>query len=198
MSIFDSNGNVIIIIFRQKKKHIGRYYRFNEEYLYGIKDTKDNIILAPVFDKIDDFENGLAKIYKGDKHKVGYINENGKIVVPCIYDSISKFEEGKAKATKNSRKYIVDLYGNEIEQKNIDISCFVINSIYRGKIVNIVDFGLFIEIDNGTVGLLHVSELKKHKENISSYYRGEEITVQIINIDRKRNRISFTLIYNRK
>lgn len=63
--------------------------------------------------------------------------------------------------------------------------------VYKGKIIRIEDYGLFVELFKGGVGLLHISEISHHRiANIQSenFRIGQEMEVKVINID-KENRI---------
>ena len=54
----------------------------------------------------------------------------------------------------------------------------------KGIITNITDFGLFVEVEEGIEGLVHVSELsnKKVKTPAELYKEGEEIQAKIIHV----------------
>jgi polyribonucleotide nucleotidyltransferase len=60
-----------------------------------------------------------------------------------------------------------------------------LNKTYMGKVQRITDFGAFVEIMPGTDGLLHVSEIAKHRVNDvrDELTEGEQILVKVINID---------------
>jgi small subunit ribosomal protein S1 len=65
-----------------------------------------------------------------------------------------------------------------------------------GKVVSIVDYGAFIELEPGVEGLVHVSEMSwtqrvKHPSKVLSV--GDEIGVVILKIDEKNRRISLGL-----
>jgi len=53
---------------------------------FGLKNSNDKVILAPLFQIIGTFNNGLAIIMK-DK-KMGVINQKGEFVLPLKYDKI--------------------------------------------------------------------------------------------------------------
>jgi polyribonucleotide nucleotidyltransferase len=63
-----------------------------------------------------------------------------------------------------------------------------INSVYKGKVKSVLDFGAFIEFLPNKEGLLHVSEFHHGPriENFSEFIKeGDEIEVKLIDIDKK-------------
>ncbi len=63
-----------------------------------------------------------------------------------------------------------------------------------GKVTGLTDFGVFIEIEEGIEGLIHISELSHdHVDNISEQFKnGDEITAVILNIDPVEQRASLS------
>jgi len=63
-----------------------------------------------------------------------------------------------------------------------------------GPITGITDFGVFMEIEEGIEGLVHISELSHdHIENINDHFKkGDEITAVILNIDPVEQRASLS------
>ena len=63
-----------------------------------------------------------------------------------------------------------------------------------GPITGLTDFGVFMEIEEGIEGLVHISELAhEHIENISEHFnKGDEITAVILNIDPIEQRASLS------
>ena len=60
-----------------------------------------------------------------------------------------------------------------------------LNKTYLGKVQRITDFGAFVEIMPGVDGLLHVSEIARHrvKDVRDELKEGEQLMVKVINID---------------
>ncbi len=65
----------------------------------------------------------------------------------------------------------------------------------EGKITNITDFGVFIQLEDGIEGLIHVSELSKEKvENPSDVVKvGEAVSAMVINIDPQERKIGLSV-----
>jgi small subunit ribosomal protein S1 len=65
--------------------------------------------------------------------------------------------------------------------------------VLKGRIVNIVDFGIFVDLI-GIDGLVHVSELSwEHIENPRENFEvGQEIEVKILEIDREEGRVKLS------
>ncbi|MEW5895493.1 MAG: 30S ribosomal protein S1 [Candidatus Omnitrophota bacterium] len=66
----------------------------------------------------------------------------------------------------------------------------------KGKVVNIMPYGVFIEIEKGIEGLLHSSEITWQKKMVNPqemFKLGDEVEVQIINVDKDQKRISLSM-----
>jgi len=79
---------------------------------------------------------------------------------------------------------------DEIEEK------FMVGSLQKGKVINITQFGVFVELGEGIEGLIHVSDLSwtavvRHpKETVQ---KEENIEVRILEISREKRRIALGL-----
>jgi small subunit ribosomal protein S1 len=63
----------------------------------------------------------------------------------------------------------------------------------KGKITNITDYGAFVELDSGVEGLVHVSEMSWTKKNVHPsklVQTGQEVDVQVLDVDANKHRIS--------
>lgn len=66
----------------------------------------------------------------------------------------------------------------------------------KGKVVNVMPYGVFVEIEKGIEGLLHSSEITWQKKLVNPqemFKVGDEIEVQIINVDKDSKRISLSM-----
>ena len=79
---------------------------------------------------------------------------------------------------------------DEIEEK------FMVGSLQKGKVINITQFGVFVELEEGIEGLIHVSDLSwttvvRHpKETVQ---KEENLEIRILEISREKRRISLGL-----
>ncbi len=70
---------------------------------------------------------------------------------------------------------------------------FPVGSRVRGKVVSLVDYGAFVELEPGVEGLVHISEMTwsheiKHPSKIVAV--GDQVEAQVLNVDRKSRKIS--------
>ncbi len=72
-------------------------------------------------------------------------------------------------------------------------SRYYLGQVIAGKVVHKVDFGLFVEIEDGVEGLIHTSELSNGGgEWQNNYKEGESINAEIINIDVNDRKVSLS------
>jgi len=90
----------------------GTPIRFRKDNNYGFIDTKGKIIIQPIYNEADDFnEEGFARVQIHNKYCM--INKKGNIVT-SMYDHIEKFVGGSAVACINGKSCLIDGKGNMI------------------------------------------------------------------------------------
>jgi small subunit ribosomal protein S1 len=64
-----------------------------------------------------------------------------------------------------------------------------------GTVTNVTDFGVFVELEEGIEGLVHVSEISKEKIKtpIGMFNVGDEITARVMNINTDERRIGLSI-----
>jgi small subunit ribosomal protein S1 len=70
---------------------------------------------------------------------------------------------------------------------------YPVGTIIEGKVKNITEFGLFVGIDEGIDGLVHVSDIswsKKVKKPSDSFQKGQIIRALVLKIDKENERFS--------
>ncbi len=75
------------------------------------------------------------------------------------------------------------------------IENYELNKVYKVKVVKIMDFGAFCELEPGLTTLLHSSELSWSKKNVSAkkmFKVGDEINCVITEIDKEKRRVAIS------
>jgi small subunit ribosomal protein S1 len=70
---------------------------------------------------------------------------------------------------------------------------FPIGSIITGPITNITDFGLFVEVEEGIEGLIHISEQSRDKQKMAALKVGDSIRAKVIHSSPTERRIGLSI-----
>ncbi len=73
---------------------------------------------------------------------------------------------------------------------------YPIGSTVKGKVVNIVNYGAFLEIEEGVEGLIHVSEMSWTRRNVAPskfVTKGDEIEAIVLDVTKSAKRVSLGL-----
>lgn len=97
--------------------------------------------------------------------------------------SIEISDEGRVSIVATdgeAAQYVQD----QIKALTTDIS---IGQIYKGPVTRIADFGIFVGLQPGKDGLVHISQIAEERvENLSERYNvGDVVTVKVLDIDRQ-------------
>ena len=122
-----------------------------------------------------------------DKSKIrDIIGTGGKVIREIVAETGAKVDiddEGVIKISSSN--------ADEIAAARAWIEGIVeeaeVGKIYNGKVVNIVDFGAFVNFMGGKDGLVHVSEMKNERvEKVSDVVsEGQEVKVKVLEIDQR-------------
>jgi len=65
----------------------------------------------------------------------------------------------------------------------------------KGAVTNVTDFGVFLELEEGIEGLIHVSEISKEKIKtpVGQYEVGDDVDAMVVNINGKERRIGLSI-----
>src|SRR5690606_35445147 len=132
-----------------------------------------------------------------DKSKIrDVIGTGGKVIREIVAETGAKVDiddEGLVKIRSSDR--------GQIEAARAWILGIVeepeVGKVYNGKVVNIVDFGAFVNFMGGKDGLVHVSEMKNERvEKVSDVLsEGQEVKVKVLEIDpRGKVRLSMRVV----
>ena len=68
-----------------------------------------------------------------------------------------------------------------------------VNSRAFGKVTRVLEYGVFVEVEDGVQGLVHSSEMswtRKNPNPLKMYAIGDEVEVMVLEIDSERRRVS--------
>jgi len=173
-----------------------------KEALYQAKEGRSHIIdiMLEAQDKIE-FNDGVlpsVDIFHIDPSFIGeIIGQAGK----TIREMIEKFEvaididkkDGKVKITGKNKTGVTNAkthIHSIVNTPKIAKIKYEVGDKYEGTVKRIVDFGAFVELPDGTDGLLHISKIsEKRVDKVSDVLNeGEKIDVEILEF--KGNKIS--------
>lgn len=122
-----------------------------------------------------------------DKSKIrDVIGTGGKVIREIVAETGAKVDIDDEGVIKISSSDI-----NQIEAAKKWILGIVeeaeVGKIYKGKVVNIVDFGAFVNFMGGKDGLVHVSEMKNERveKPTDVVKEGQEVFVKVLEIDQR-------------
>jgi small subunit ribosomal protein S1 len=73
---------------------------------------------------------------------------------------------------------------------------YPLESVHKGRVTNITDYGAFVELEAGVEGLVHVSEMSWTKKNVHPgkiVSTSQEVEVMVLEIDSAKRRVSLGL-----
>ncbi|WP_239804394.1 polyribonucleotide nucleotidyltransferase [Croceicoccus hydrothermalis] len=122
-----------------------------------------------------------------DKSKIrDVIGTGGKVIREIVAETGAKVDiddEGLIKISSSDNSQI------EAAKKWIEgiVEEAEVGKIYTGKVVNIVDFGAFVNFMGGKDGLVHVSEMKNERveKPTDVVSEGQEVKVKVLEIDQR-------------
>lgn len=132
-----------------------------------------------------------------DKSKIReVIGTGGKVIREIVATTGAKVDiddEGVIKVSSSDAKQIeaaINWIKGLVEEAEV-------GKIYNGKVVNIVDFGAFVNFMGGKDGLVHVSEMKNERVEKPGdvVSEGQEVKVKVLEIDpRGKVRLSMRVV----
>lgn len=120
----------------------------------------------------------------------------GKLKHPQEILSIGQKVEVKVLSMNNEKgKISLGLKQTQPEPWSIIDEKYQIGQVISGKIVQIKEYGAFVELEPGLDGLVHISEIAhKRVTNIADEISvGQEVSAKILEIDKERKRISLSI-----
>ncbi|MCK4739749.1 MAG: 30S ribosomal protein S1 [Deltaproteobacteria bacterium] len=116
-------------------------------------------------------------------HPTQVVNLGDTITVKVL-----KFDEENSKISLGLKQTKDDPWGNVSEN-------YPVNSKAKGKVMNLTDYGAFVELEDGLEGLIHISEMSwtKLRHPSQKLKVGSEVEVMVLDVDGDSKRISLGL-----
>lgn len=105
----------------------------------------------------------------------------------------TRLEMKVIEVVRERNRLIFSATAAEDEKKKKRLEELERGEIIEGKVVNIVDFGIFVDLD-GVDGLVHLSELdwKKIQHPSDEFKAGDDVVVKVLDVDVERERVSLS------
>jgi small subunit ribosomal protein S1 len=161
-----------------------------EKYPVGttIEGRIKNITDFGLFIGIDEGIDGLVHISdiswtKRIKHP-SEVFKKGDVVQAIVLD----IEKGNERFSLGIKQLADDPWKTVAER-------YEVGKEITGTITNLTDFGIFVELEEGIEGLVHVSEISKEKIKtpVGMYNVGDVITAKVMNINSDERRIGLSI-----
>ncbi len=96
---------------------------------------------------------------------------------------------------RDQERFSLGIKQLEEDPWSVAVAKFPVGETVNGKITNITDFGLFVELADGVEALIHVSEsgLPKGKPLSEAYNLGDEITAKVISLSAADHKIGLSI-----
>jgi small subunit ribosomal protein S1 len=151
-----------------------------------IEGTVVNVMSYGAFVKLEDGIEGLVHISEmswtrriNHPNELVSIGESIEVVVLGINEEKQEISLGMKQTQANPWDKVADNYPPD--------------SMIKGRVRNLTNYGAFIEIEEGIDGLLHVSDMswtRKVSHPSEVLEKGQEIDCKVLSVDQQRRRIA--------
>ncbi|MDE3117844.1 MAG: 30S ribosomal protein S1 [Nitrospirota bacterium] len=102
---------------------------------------------------------------------------------------VLRIDKEKERLSLGYKQLNRDPWDDEIPSK------YRVGTSVNGKVTKITDFGVFVELEGGLEGLIHISEtgLEPSVRMEEKFKAGDEVTAKIIKVDREERKIALSL-----
>ena len=118
----------------------------------------------------------------------GRLNNPGDLfkVNDHIQVKVLKLDREKEKISLGYKQLLADPWSTVVE-------VYPVNSKITGKVSSVTEYGIFVELEPGVEGLVHVSEISWSKRSANPkrmFHRSDDVEVQVLGVDTDEKRIS--------
>jgi small subunit ribosomal protein S1 len=155
-----------------------------------IEGTVRNITSYGAFVEIEEGIDGLLHV--SDMSWTKKINHPSEILKKGerVKAVVLTVDPGKKRVALGIKQLQPDPWSNEIPGK------YSVGEIVSGTVTKITNFGVFVELEEGLEGLLHISEISARKVNSPEEVVkvGKRVEVRILKVDSEERKIGLSMI----
>ena len=193
----DQTINVVVLDFDQEKKRISLGYKqlqphpwdnIQDKYPVGTKVTGKVVSLAD-YGAFVEIEKGIeGLIHISEMSWTQHIKHPSQVVSmgQMIEAVILSLDKESKKTSLGIKQLEPDPWMNLMQK-------YPVGSRHKGVVRNLTNFGVFVELEQGVDGLVHISDLswtKKIRHPGEIVKKGDQIEVVILSVDVDQRRIS--------
>ena len=174
-----------------KQTEVNPWTLVKEKYPPGtiVEGTVQNLANYGAFIEIEEGIDGLLHVTDMSwTQKVGHPSEvlQKGVKVKCVVLSV---DQDKKRVALGFKQLEEDPWERKIPEK------YVAGAVVKGKVTKVTNFGVFVELEPGLEGLLHVSELADHKvDNPEEVVKpGQDLEVKVLRVDTDERKIGLSL-----
>jgi len=163
------------------------------EYKYPVGAiVRGKVVSIPDYGAFVELEDGI----EGLVH-ISEMTWNKRIKHPSKLVQVGDVIEAKVLGIDIENKRI-SLGMKQLETNPWDIveQQYPVGSIVKGKVRNVTDFGIFVGIDEGIDGLVHISDLtwgQRIRHPSERFKKGDDVEARVLSIDKENERFSLGL-----
>jgi small subunit ribosomal protein S1 len=160
------------------------------EYKYPVGAiVRGRVVSIPDYGAFVELEDGI----EGLVH-ISEMTWNKRVKHPSKLVQVGDVIEAKVLGMDIENKRI-SLGMKQLEQNPWDLveQQYPVGSIVKGKVRNVTDFGIFVGIDEGIDGLVHISDLtwgQRIGHPSEKYKKGDDVEARVLSIDKENERFS--------
>ncbi|MGM0490886.1 MAG: 30S ribosomal protein S1, partial [Planctomycetota bacterium] len=174
-----------------KQKQANPWDNVAEKYPVGsrVKGTVVNVMSYGAFVKLEPGIEGLVHISEmswtkriNHPNELVQIGDEIEVVILAVDQGGQQLSLGMKQTQENPWDTVAARYPTE--------------SVVRGKVRNLTNYGAFVELEEGIDGLLHVSDMswtRKISHPNEMLEKGQEIQCKVLSVDQQRRRIALGL-----
>ncbi|MBI4878926.1 MAG: 30S ribosomal protein S1 [Planctomycetes bacterium] len=192
VKVLDINREKQEISLGMKQCEVNPWTTVEERYPVGtvIEGTVRNLTNYGAFIEIEEGIDGLLHVSDMSwTKKIGHPNEMLK-KGDTVQSVVLSVDREKKRVALGLKQLEPDPWKDEIPRK------YGVGDVVAGQVMKIANFGVFVALEDGLEGLLHISELSRSKVSAAEdvVKAGQKVNVRILKVDIDERKIGLSMI----